>query len=68
MSAKAVKRRIRMRRMLLQKFLGLLLIAMSVVFVCIAAAAPEATSDITPILFTAPMGIALLFSRKLYIF
>lgn len=52
--------------MFLQKAVGLALIAISVVLVFLALHSNTMMGqDVTPVLFTAPMGLLLLFSKEI---
>lgn len=57
------------RRMILQKLMGfvLLIISAVIIFLGFHGATPE-DSDVTPVLFTIPLGIMLLRSKECVIY
>lgn len=73
MSTQTVRRKTRnqmyRRKLAIQKLYGLALIAMSVIMLYIASQGVTVEDrDATAVLLTAPMGLYLLFTRKIAIY
>lgn len=66
---KKTRNQIRRRKLRTQKFLGLVLIAISILVICVAATGttPE-DRDITAVLMIAPLGFYMMFTKDVVIY
>ena len=66
---KKTRNQIRRRKLRTQKFLGLVLIAISILVICVAAigTTPE-DRDITAVLMIAPLGFYMMFTKDVVIY
>lgn len=63
-----INRKIRRRKMIEQKLIGILFLIISVVILIVAAHSQTPDDlDATPVLLFIPMGICLLFSKECWI-
>ena len=66
---KRTRNQIRRRKMAIQKLCGLVLIAVSIILVCVAVQGNATEgNDVTAVLLTAPLGLYLLFTRAIAIY